>query len=195
MPCSFCRDSYITFSRELHIGSIETTLRRNQFCQWLYALHNRVAAKLQKQALEVAGVPSRHINAVFEATKLSYEVLQKRLLITYPYFSEADVFTVLGILALSASEEACLKRKAHFVRFANSLAGLLSGFHLPRLKDLGASLLQALRRVTVENFDKEIMKRLLGVELQHRPSISESETHVRVLSLAKAGRCLAGACL
>ena len=193
MPCSFCRDSYAKFSRDLNIEAIETTLHRKQFGRWLYDLHNLVVAKLQRQALETAGVPPQYTDIIYEKTKLSYEVLQKRLIITYPYFSEADVFTVLGILALSATEEACIKRKRHFLEFARCVAKLLVGFS--SFGNFGASLSSALERVNLLNFDRVIIKLLLGMELKRRPNKSEHEKHLQILGLAKAGKCLAGACL
>ena len=192
MPCSFCRESYIQFSKDLTIDEIDETIASGNFARWLYDMHNKVVFKLQAQILEKARVPKKYVAAVLEESKLSFEVLQKRLRISVPYFSATDVFVCLGILALSAREGTCKVRKAHFLKFARSIAFLLTGF--PVSAAIGTELFSALHSATVRNFNA-IMAKLLQVELNRRPSTAEKHQHVQTLSYAKASSCTAGVCL
>ena len=193
MPCSFCRNSYVQFAKTLKIQSIESTLENKDFSLWLYNMHNKVVRKLQGQALDAAGVPSVYRTKIFNATKLPWDVLQKRLLITKPYFSEHDVFTVLGILSLSAAQEGCSKRKAHLHNFSTSIAILLTGF--PVFYELGVALWEALQSVNPTNFNERMPRLLVGLELKRRPTTSDCKQRAQVLGYAKAGACIAGACL
>ena len=193
MPCSFCRNSYIQFAKTLKINAIEATLLEKDFSLWLYNMHNKVVQKLQGQALDTAGGPAAYRSKVFNATKLPWDVLQKRLLITKPYFSEHDVFTVLGILTLSAVQEGCVKRKGHMLDFATGIAVLLTGF--PALQELGVAMWETLQNVTPSNFNQRMPRLLVGLELKRRPTSSDCRKRTQVLGYAKAGACVAGACL
>lgn len=193
MPCSFCRDSYETFAKELDVDKLEETIVAGGYAKWLYDLHNKVSAKLQRQVLEKCQVPPDLIPTVISESQLTYTVLRKRLMITLPYFCEIDVFLMLSIMGLSAKEGTCQARKAHFISFATHTGVLLAAF--APFTELGEALTHAFKEMSVDTFDATVMQTLLALELHRRPSPEDSKEQLQVLSIAKAGSCSVGVCV
>jgi hypothetical protein len=193
MPCSFCRDSFEIFSKELNVEGLEDTIVRGGYAKWLYDIHNKVAAKLQRQVLEKSGVPPDVIPTVIAESQLTYSVLRKRLMITLPYFCEIDIFLMLSIMGLSAKEGDCMARKEHFISFATHTGVLLEAF--APFNQLGSALRSAFQRITVQTFDGTVMQALLALELGRQPTADDAKEQLHVLRIAKAGSCSVGVCI
>lgn len=193
MPCIYCRNSYEGFARELDIDDIETTVASGKYSMWVYDLHNKVVAKLQRQILEKVEIPSTYYDSFIEESKLPYEVLRKRLMSCMPYFSEEDVLIMLGIFALSAIDDETNERKKQFLVFARAVCNILLAVQV--CQPFATRLKAALRPISVLSFNNKIMAAILTVEIERRPTSDEVLEHCKVLSIAKAGSCSRGVCI
>lgn len=194
MPCSICRDSYVVFYKELNGSQLKTTVNRGLYPEWLWKLHNKVVEKLLRQNLEKARTPLDAQDVVLESSILPFDVLRKRLVVSVPYFSREDVFTVLGIFAYSATaDDACKLRKKTYLSFARAVARLLQSS--ATYPELGVALIKALSHVTVSNFDSEILRTLASVDLEHEPSEKDMRQYIAVIRIAEAGTCTIGGCV
>ena len=114
-------------------------------------------------------------------------------MIALPYFSENDVFLVLGVMALSAKEDAGTERKSHFMTFARHVALLLQSF--PPFTSLGHAMADAFQTLTASTFDASVMSLLLSLELERRPTANDLKEQLDVLGIARAGSCSVGVCI
>lgn len=110
LPCVYCRDSYTGFLPQLQqrFGPLPEVVRTKGLPQWMYALHDMVNAKLDKQLAEdmfqkegVQVSPAK-ITTLCRKRQITYECLTKRFIIRPVQFCEDDIWEFLEIFALNA---------------------------------------------------------------------------------------------
>jgi hypothetical protein len=104
LPCRYCRASFTVFMKEM--PDVEEALRDGSvaFQRWLWEFHNKVNRKLAFQHYDKIKPPldAEVKEALFKASLLPFEVLQKRVAITSPFFTRHDVFVLVSVILLNA---------------------------------------------------------------------------------------------
>lgn len=117
LPCSFCRDSYALFFRNLQRQFSDRSLRdiiaHGQLAEWMYALHQMVNNKLNYQILTRAvtsgdvvlpsdeGATPQYLTQLLQERQISFECLVKRFRVRPVAFSDSDVWDMLKMFALN----------------------------------------------------------------------------------------------
>jgi hypothetical protein len=106
LPCVYCRGSYNGFTHELQreFGGrkVEKVIVDGEFPKWMYLLHDKVNAKLDKQhAAEVGLAEHPDLARVCRRRQISFECLTKRFHLRPIQFCAEDVFEILQIFGMN----------------------------------------------------------------------------------------------
>lgn len=110
LPCVYCRDSYSTFLPQLQqrFGPLPAVIQQGKLSLWMYALHDMVNAKLDRQLAEDmfqkegVQVSADKITTLCRKRQITYECLTKRFIIRPVQFCDDDIWEFLEIFALNA---------------------------------------------------------------------------------------------
>lgn len=104
LPCSLCRASCKAFLACVQdkLGmSLDTAIQRGECLRFLYTLRNCVNDKLQRQALENAGVGVSESAPPPPSNHISFTNLQRRMQLGLQHVTAEDVVTYLNALRLN----------------------------------------------------------------------------------------------
>ena len=106
LPCVYCRGSYNGFTRELQreFGGrkVEQVIVDGEFAKWMYLLHDKVNAKLDKQHAAEVGLENHpDLERVCRRRQISFKCLTKRFHLRPIQFCAEDVFEILQIFAMN----------------------------------------------------------------------------------------------
>lgn len=104
LPCVFCRVSYDGFTHELRdeqFGgrTVEGVAASGELAKWMYALHDKVNAKLDKQHAESLGLRGDDLLKRCRRRQITFDCLSKRFALQPIAFCADDVFDMLQIFA------------------------------------------------------------------------------------------------
>ena len=103
LPCKYCRESYSKFVRELQ--PLQQTITSGQLPRWMYDLHEKVNAKLDRQLADIAAkeagvhVTDVQKDALCRKRQITFECLTKRFILRPVSFCADDVWEFVGIFA------------------------------------------------------------------------------------------------
>lgn len=188
LPCKYCRASFAEFLTEA--PPVTEAVQAGTYPQWLFDMHNRVNNKLLRQRFQASGVvPESGYDAAVAAMLPDREAIRKRIRATCPYFSDAQVQTALGIIALNATDDV---RRDDFVKFVLLLSHILclSRQHV----DVARALFAGIPTLTSATDETQLCA-AVGSLLKIPSGIAETpEEFVARMAVAKAGACAHGVC-
>lgn len=192
LPCKYCRNSFTEFRaamEDLNRLTLEEVVVNRHYPKWLYDIHNMVNNKLWRQQFTKARVLEIYHDNLVEAMITPWDVIEKRLVISTPYFSTEDVFTLLGIIALNATD---VSRRQYFANFVHSLGRMMIITEIN--VDIGIALIDASKSMRTSRSRKGLMLCLL--RLKHIEEVSSSMLNdaIRTYERAKAKACAHGVC-
>jgi len=116
LPCIFCRDSFTQFvgqvEREME-ATMEQIVRKKQFAQLMYSLHDKVNAKLDVQSthdrmkqegLDTQGLTPSQDVALCRKRQITFECLSKRFTLRPVHVCPDDIWEFLLIFALNMDD-------------------------------------------------------------------------------------------
>lgn len=112
LPCIFCRDSFTTFVHELETSygaTVEQIVKRKQFAQFMYDLHDKVNGKLDVQAMQdrmkQEGLDSSAVTpSQCRKRQITFECLTKRFTLRPVSVCPDDIWEFLIIFSLNMDD-------------------------------------------------------------------------------------------
>lgn len=105
LPCVYCRVSYDGFTRELQrqFGGrkVQAVIEAGELASWMYELHDKVNAKLDRQHAESLGLKGDDLLKRCRRRQITFDCLTKRFALQPIAFCADDVFDLLQIFALN----------------------------------------------------------------------------------------------
>lgn len=203
LPCKYCRKSYSKFVRELQAAShtsLAQTIATNQLPRWMYDLHDKVNAKLDKQvaadAAKQAGVKvstAQH-DALCRKRQITFECLTKRFILRPVSFCADDVWEFLVIFAYNMDltrHQASADMQQQWHMFFNLLP------QVAELAGASPSLVAALVAVRSTLGASSFLHAVVHAQAvyEKQPFTEDMVTHAQQLySYARASACQHGSC-